>query len=223
MIVTFFYFLAALAEQINVIVLGNSRHSYSTTTTTTSSTTSSSSSTTSGVGEENSLLLVPEYVMDILFLSWIYFAISNTIRILTQFKQTAKLRIYENLISIIAIFVLLSACVSILYILGKETLSFPFLSFSHLISSYFISPFLLFLPSPNRCLADDRLAVVFKLVSRSNLGIVEYFCPVGYCDSDKTPWLDSSFSLSFKPFISSSSLSSPLLYSPLVSHILSSC
>lgn len=102
MIVTILYFFSALAEQIDVIVLGNTRH------------------VNEKQSKSNSLLLIPEFIMDVIFLTWIYFAITSTIRILTQFRQTEKLKIYEHLISIIGIFVVLFSIISIIVILDDS-------------------------------------------------------------------------------------------------------
>ncbi len=101
-IVTILYFFSALAEQIDVIVLGNTRH------------------VNEKQSKSNSLLLIPEFIMDVIFLTWIYFAITSTIRILTQFRQTEKLKIYEHLISIIGIFVVLFSIISIIVILDDS-------------------------------------------------------------------------------------------------------
>ena len=114
-LVTIFYFFAAAAQQINLIVLGNVRRR--------SSTDQPVSSTDS---KSTALLLVPEFVMDVIFLSWTYLAISSTIRILSQFRQTEKLKIYESLISIIGVFVLLFALISIVFVLDDwGRLSWP--------------------------------------------------------------------------------------------------
>ncbi len=62
---------------------------------------------------------IPEFIIDVLFLTWIHFAISSTIRILTEFKQTAKLQLYQTLVKVIVTFVGLFTIVSILFILGN--------------------------------------------------------------------------------------------------------
>jgi hypothetical protein len=113
-VVTLFYFFAAAAQQINVIVLGSIvRHHHKS---------GGSSSSLSGANSSSSsgsqLMTLPEFIMDTIFLTWIYFAITSTIRILAQFKQTEKLKIYENLVSIIVGFVLVFAIVAMFFVLG---------------------------------------------------------------------------------------------------------
>ncbi len=62
---------------------------------------------------------IPEMVMDIIFLSWIYMAVSSTIRILTEFKQTVKLEMYQSLVKIIATFVALFTIATLFVLMGK--------------------------------------------------------------------------------------------------------
>lgn len=74
---------------------------------------------------------LPEFIMDVLFLTWIYLAAGSTIRILTEFKQTAKLNMYRGLVSLIGVFVVLFTIVSVMFLLGKAfQLSFEILFMS---------------------------------------------------------------------------------------------
>jgi hypothetical protein len=69
---------------------------------------------------------LPELVMDVVFLSWIYLALGSTVRILTEFQQTHKLLMYKRLAYTIAGFVLLFALVTLLILLDKsEYISWP--------------------------------------------------------------------------------------------------
>lgn len=63
---------------------------------------------------------VPELVMDVLFLSWIYIALGSTIRILTEFQQGYKLNLYKRLANVIVIFVGLFVAASVLILLDKS-------------------------------------------------------------------------------------------------------
>ena len=62
---------------------------------------------------------VPAMVLDVIFLTWIYLAINSTIRILTEFQQTAKLSMYKQLVAIIGVFVVFFAVVTTVFLLGK--------------------------------------------------------------------------------------------------------
>lgn len=62
---------------------------------------------------------IPEAIMDFIFLTYIYFAITSTIRILTMYKQKAKVQLFQALIQIIVTFVMLFLVVSVLFMLGK--------------------------------------------------------------------------------------------------------
>jgi hypothetical protein len=48
---------------------------------------------------------VPAMVLDVILLSWIYLALGSTIRILTEFKQTNKLKMFTSLNRVITVFV----------------------------------------------------------------------------------------------------------------------
>ena len=62
---------------------------------------------------------IPELVMDVVFLSWIYLTLTSTIRILTEFKQTQKLRMYRWLTGTIYFFVFLFATLTVVLLLNK--------------------------------------------------------------------------------------------------------
>lgn len=69
---------------------------------------------------------VPQFALDVIFLSWIYLSLTSTIRILTEFRQTHKLRLYNALYITIIVFVSLFAAVATLAILAqKGYLSWP--------------------------------------------------------------------------------------------------
>ena len=57
--------------------------------------------------------------MDVVFLSWIYLALTSTIRILTEFKQSHKLSMYRWLTGTIYVFVFLFTCVTVAVMLNK--------------------------------------------------------------------------------------------------------
>eukprot|EP01038_Epipyxis_sp_PR26KG_P010388 gene10388-13954_t len=63
---------------------------------------------------------IPEMLMDVLFLTWIYMAMGSTIRILTEFQQTEKLKMYKQLVTIIAIFATLFTIVTLFYVLDQQ-------------------------------------------------------------------------------------------------------
>lgn len=48
---------------------------------------------------------LPAMLLDIVFLTWIYLALSSTVRILQEYQQTFKLQMYKQLAATIAIFV----------------------------------------------------------------------------------------------------------------------
>ena len=62
---------------------------------------------------------VPQFLLDVLFLSWIYISLTSTIRILTEFKQAAKLKLYEALHRTIIGFVTMFVGVTILGVAGQ--------------------------------------------------------------------------------------------------------
>ena len=98
-IVSTLYFISAAISQVSEIILVNDVHTNAPT----------------GVVSYQ----VPELVMDVVFLSWIYLALTSTIRILTEFKQSHKLAMYRWLTGTIYIFVVLFSFVTILALLNK--------------------------------------------------------------------------------------------------------
>lgn len=60
---------------------------------------------------------MPSLLMDVIFLAWIYLALTSTIRILTEFQQTFKLTMYKQLAIVIGAFVVLYGVVAILILL----------------------------------------------------------------------------------------------------------
>lgn len=63
---------------------------------------------------------IPELVMDVIFLTWIYLALGSTIRILTEFQQGYKLNLFKRLENVITIFVTLFVIASLLLIADKR-------------------------------------------------------------------------------------------------------
>jgi len=62
---------------------------------------------------------IPELFLDVIFLTWIYLAIGSTIRILTEFQQTVKLNMYQQLVNIIGVFIVLFTVVTLIFVFGK--------------------------------------------------------------------------------------------------------
>ena len=98
-VVTILYFVAATAAQVSEIVLTNDVHGDS--------------------PESVMSYQIPELVMDVIFLSWIYMALGSTIRILTEFQQGYKLNLYKQLAWTIAVFVTLFAIATVFILLDK--------------------------------------------------------------------------------------------------------
>jgi len=65
---------------------------------------------------------IPALFLDVIFLTWIYKALTSTIRILTEFQQTYKLQMYKQLATTIGLFVTLFAIVTVLIILDKSSI-----------------------------------------------------------------------------------------------------
>jgi hypothetical protein len=71
-------------------------------------------------------MIVPSMLIDMVFLTWIYLALTSTIRILTEFQQTHKLEMYNHLFSTIAVFSVLFILVSLLMSMKTSgVLQFP--------------------------------------------------------------------------------------------------
>jgi hypothetical protein len=99
MIVSVLYFIAAIIAEVSEIVLVHDIH---------------------GESPESVLSYqIPELIMDVIFLSWIYLALGSTIRILTEFQQGYKLNLYRQLASTIGLFVTLFALATVLILLDK--------------------------------------------------------------------------------------------------------
>lgn len=106
-VVSLLYFVAATVSQVSDILQVQS--------------------SAAGDGAGNALAFrAPELFMDVVFLSWIYLAIGSTIRILTEFNQTAKLRMYQQLVSIIGLFAGLFTLATVTFLLDEAGyLSWP--------------------------------------------------------------------------------------------------
>lgn len=98
-IVSALYFISAFIAQVTEIVLVNDIHL---------------DAPQSVMGYQ-----IPELLMDVIFLSWIYLALTSTIRILTEFKQTQKLSMYRWLTGTIYVFVFLFSLVTVIILLDK--------------------------------------------------------------------------------------------------------
>ncbi len=98
-LVSILYFVAAAISQVSEIVLVNDIHS----------------NAPSGVV----VYQIPELIMDVIFLSWIYLALTSTIRILTEFKQSHKLSMYRWLTGTIYVFVFFFSIVTVVAMLNK--------------------------------------------------------------------------------------------------------
>jgi len=106
-IVTILYLIAAIVAQVSDIILVQD-----------------------GEGDpSNSSVIafkVPELIMDVIFLTWIYLAINSTIRILTEFQQTVKLKMYQQLVTIIGIFAALFTAATVVFVLDDaKIISWP--------------------------------------------------------------------------------------------------
>jgi hypothetical protein len=80
-----------------------------------------------GAGDPSSsdgglMFKVPELFMDVIFLTWIYLAIGSTVRILTEFRQTVKLKMYQQLVTIIGVFAALFTIATVVFVLGESAM-----------------------------------------------------------------------------------------------------
>lgn len=93
-VVTAAYFIFATVARVSEIILVHDVHADS---------------------QDKSILKyqVPGLFMDVIFLTWIYFALSSTIRILTEFQQTHKLVMFRRLAITIIVFLVLFAAASV--------------------------------------------------------------------------------------------------------------
>ena len=65
---------------------------------------------------------LPQFILDVLFLSWIYISLTSTIRILSEFRQTAKLELYSALHRTIIGFCSMFAAVTVLAVMAQSGL-----------------------------------------------------------------------------------------------------
>jgi hypothetical protein len=101
-VVSVLYFITAIIAQVSEIVLVHDIH---------------------GDSPESVLSYqIPELFMDVLFLSWIYLALSSTMRILTEFQQGYKLNLFRQLATTIAFFVGLFSLATLLILLDKSNI-----------------------------------------------------------------------------------------------------
>jgi hypothetical protein len=64
----------------------------------------------------------PQFILDVLFLSWIYISLTSTIRILSEFRQTAKLDLYNRLHRAILVFVATFFVITALAVMAQSGL-----------------------------------------------------------------------------------------------------
>eukprot|EP00981_Chlorochromonas_danica_P010997 scaffold3595_cov235-Ochromonas_danica.AAC.35 len=67
-------------------------------------------------------LIIFEVVINAILLSWIYLSASSTIRILSEFQQREKLRMYRSLLIIVLVFILLFMTVTLIFVADDENL-----------------------------------------------------------------------------------------------------
>lgn len=96
-IVTFLYFVTACVSAVAEIILVHDVHG--------------------NAPKSVFMYQTPALMMDVIFLSWIYLALTSTIRILTEFQQTVKLNMYHQLAVTIGVFVVLYGVVAGLILL----------------------------------------------------------------------------------------------------------
>ncbi len=101
-VVATLYFVAAVVGQISEVVLLHDVHPVD--------------------PEEVVSYQLPMMIMDVIFLSWIYIALSSTIRILGEYRQTVKLDMFISLARAIAAFVALFTFVTLLVLADKKGL-----------------------------------------------------------------------------------------------------
>ena len=98
------YFTAATVAQVSEIILTHDIHTDS----------SNNNSNNNFIQYE-----IPALIMDAIFLSWIFLALSSTQRILIEFRQTYKLGMYNKLTASIILFATLFGIVTIFALLDK--------------------------------------------------------------------------------------------------------
>jgi hypothetical protein len=98
-IVSLFYIVSAIVAQTADIIVVQNVH---------------------GDPSDDTIYKIPAMFMDIIFLSWIYLAITSTIRILTEFQQTVKLQMYKSLVRIIGVFVVIFSTVTVFVVLDDK-------------------------------------------------------------------------------------------------------
>lgn len=117
-VVTTLYLGTAIVAQVEDIVILDKHH------------TGGADDAEQGTGGADSTLALqyrlPGILMDVVFLTWIYLAISSTIRILKEFKQEVKLKMYKQLVTTIGVFVALFAVMTVIYLLdAMQLLDWP--------------------------------------------------------------------------------------------------
>jgi len=61
----------------------------------------------------------PQLFLDLVFIVWIYLALTSTMRILTEFQQSEKLMMYRKLAVIMAMAVILFGAVTFAFVLSE--------------------------------------------------------------------------------------------------------
>ena len=62
---------------------------------------------------------MPQLFLDLVFIVWIYLALTSTMRILTEFQQSEKLQLYRTLALIVAMAVILYGAVTFVFVLSE--------------------------------------------------------------------------------------------------------
>ncbi len=65
---------------------------------------------------------MPALLLDVLLLSWIYLALTSTLRVLSEFRQSYKLQLYQRLATTIAVFASLFALVTFFVMMDQYSL-----------------------------------------------------------------------------------------------------
>ena len=107
LVVSSLYLFAAMLSQVSDIVEGEHHHHHQVGV---SSRTASSSA---------SRFKMPQLFLDLVFIVWIYLALTSTMRILAEFQQSEKLQLYRKLAFIIAMAVILFGAVTFVFALSE--------------------------------------------------------------------------------------------------------
>ena len=104
------YLFAAMLSQVSDIVEGEHHHHQQ------QQQVGASSRITASSG---SRFQMPQLFLDLVFIVWIYLALTSTMRILTEFQQSEKLQLYRTLALIVAMAVILYGAVTFVFVLSE--------------------------------------------------------------------------------------------------------